>query len=55
MIKAISKLLTKSKKPTQEDVVDFAYDESTINKAAEGSMQKRNDLLKRVELKRKHA
>jgi hypothetical protein len=40
---------------TQEELLLFVLDEKTIDKAAKGSMQKRNELLKRVELKQKHA
>ena len=50
MNKVISKLLRKPSKPTQQEVVDFVSDKKTIEKAALGSMQKRNDLLERVRL-----
>lgn len=50
-------LFTRNRKKTltQEQLLDFVLDEKTIDKAAKGSMQKRNDLLKRVELKQNHA
>lgn len=35
---------------SQAKLEEFVLAEKTINKAAQGSMKKRNDLLKRVEL-----
>lgn len=44
------------KKPaSQQELLEFVKDEKNIKKAAEGSMQKRLDLIKRVELKKKNA
>jgi hypothetical protein len=40
---------------SQEELVDFVLDEKTIDKAARGSIQKRKELLERVELTQKHA
>lgn len=51
MNQVINRLFRKASKPTQQEVVDFASDKKTIEKAALGSMQKRNDLLERVKLK----
>ncbi len=38
-----------AKQPTQKEVVQFMLDEKTIDRAARGSMQKRNELIQRVE------
>lgn len=46
---------TQKKKPTQQEIIDFVTDVKTIDRAARGSMEKRNALLDRVELKQKHA
>ena len=52
MIHQLKKILpfkkTVSRKPTQKEVVEFMLDKKTLETAAAGSMQKRNDLLRRV-------
>ncbi len=40
---------------TQEMLIDFIENEKNIEKATEGSMQKRLDLIKRVELHKRSA
>lgn len=40
---------------SQDELIDFIRDEKNIQKAAEGSMQKRIDLIDRVKLRKKHA
>lgn len=42
-------------KMTQEQIIEFIQDNETISRAARGSMNKRNDLLQRVESVKKHA
>ena len=46
-MKRIIAMLTKQKtrKVSQQEILDFMMDEKTIDKAAKGSMQKRLDLL----------
>lgn len=39
-----------SEKSSQQKVLEFIHDEKNIERAAEGSMQKRIDLIKRVKL-----
>lgn len=44
------------KKPlTQEELIEFVKNKKNIEKAAEGSMKKRNDLIERVELRERNA
>ncbi len=43
---------SQTKLPTQKEVVQFMLDEKTIDRAARGSMQKRNELIRRVEASR---
>jgi hypothetical protein len=38
------------KQQSQQDVIEFIHDEKNIQKAVEGSMQKRIDLIDRVSL-----
>lgn len=51
MKKMVRKLL-QSRRPNQNEVIDFVSDKKTLNKAAQGSMQKRIDLIERVKLKK---
>lgn len=44
-----------SRKSQQEQLIEFVTDEKIISKAVKGSMEKRIELLERVELKQKHA
>lgn len=39
-----------NKRSDQEDLIDFINDQKNIQKAVEGSMQKRIDLIERVSL-----
>ncbi len=57
MKKLISILKRKSvKKPaSQQELLEFVKNKKNIEKAAEGSMQKRIDLIKRVELRKRNA
>lgn len=43
-----------SKTSRQEQLVDFISDEKNIRKAVEGSMDRRVELIRRVELKENH-
>jgi hypothetical protein len=40
---------------TQEELIEFVKNKKNIEKAAEGSMKKRNDLIKRVKLRERNA
>ncbi len=50
-------LFTKNTKRalSQEELIEFVLDEKTIDKAVQGSMQKRKELLERVVPRQKHA
>lgn len=39
----------------QVELIEYLSDKKTLEKAAEGSMKKRNDLISRVDAKLKHA
>ena len=39
----------------QIELIEYLSDKKTLEKAAEGSMKKRNDLIKRVDARVKHA
>ena len=49
-IKWPNDLILKNKKTAQEKTVEALTDKKTIDRAAQGSMKKRNELLRRVEL-----
>ncbi len=52
----IRKLNSKfTRKQNQDQLIEFVTDEKILSKAVEGSMDKRIELLKRVELEEKHA
>ena len=40
---------------SQEELIDFINDKANVQKAVEGSMQKRLDLIERVRLHKKRA
>lgn len=40
---------------SQEELIEFVKDKENLKKAAEGSMQKRIELIDRVKLRRKNA
>jgi hypothetical protein len=44
-----------NKRSKQQDILNFIFDEKNIAHAAEGSMQKRLNLIKRVEMRKKNA
>ena len=43
-----------SKKSKQQELIDFIENRKNVEAAVEGSMQKRLDLIERVELKERH-
>lgn len=46
----------KTAKPaSQQELLEFVKNKKNIEKAAEGSMQKRIDLMRRVELRKRNA
>ena len=55
----IKKLISKRQRSkdikTQERLLEYLKDKKTLEKAAEGSMEKRNELIDRVNAKLKHA
>lgn len=56
MKKIFNAFKRKNVKPlTQEELIEFVKNKQNIEKAAEGSMQKRNDLIKRVKLQEHNA
>lgn len=48
-----AKDILKRKNTSQDDLIEFIHDKKNIEKATEGSMQKRIDLINRVELHKK--
>lgn len=44
-----------NKHSSQNDLIDFVQDKKNIEKATEGSMQKRIDLIDRVTLRKRNA
>jgi hypothetical protein len=55
LIKLLRQRAVKKSTLTQEDLLEFVKNKDNVKKAAEGSMQKRIDLINRVELHRKSA
>ena len=55
----IKKLISKRQRSkdikTQERLLEYLKDKKTLEKAAKGSMEKRNELIDRVNAKLKHA
>lgn len=54
-IALFSSIKIKKTASNQADLIEFMKDTENVSKAAEGSMQKRLDLIERVKLKSKNA